>query len=112
MIRSTVFMCWKRQDWKLISMSTSRSRHLVRRPVLIRVLVDDLEHLDDAGVMLIRLGPVALDALRRHAMADAIEVAQELVVEARLLERVLELAVVLEVMAEAVTAARGPCCRA
>jgi hypothetical protein len=34
-------------------------------------------------------------------MADAIKVAQELVVQARLLERVLEGAVVLEVMAEA-----------
>jgi hypothetical protein len=33
-------------------------------------------------------------------MADAVEVAQELVVQARLLERVLERAVVLEVMAE------------
>jgi hypothetical protein len=36
------------------------------------MLVDRLQHLDDAGVVLIRLRPIALDARLGHAVADAV----------------------------------------
>ena len=39
-------------------------RHFVRVPVLLRLVVDELEHLHQLGVALVRLRPVALDAGR------------------------------------------------
>src|SRR5262245_60703060 len=47
-------------------------RDFVRGPVLIGMLVDRLQHLDDAGMMLVGLSPITLDTRLGHAMADAI----------------------------------------
>src|SRR5262245_29688302 len=47
-------------------------RDFVRGPVLIGMQVDRLQHLDDAGVMLVRLRPVSFDARLGHAMPDAV----------------------------------------
>ena len=61
---------------------------LVRLPVGVRVLVDLGEHRHQLGVVAVRLRHVALQqGLDRHVVAGAGQIAQELVVDARRLER-------------------------
>src|SRR2546423_8589551 len=64
--------------------------HVVLGPVLLRILINDLENRGDERMAFIRLAPVALDALGRHRHAATRQVAQEFVVQARRFEQVLQ----------------------
>src|SRR5690349_2649583 len=53
---------------------------VVLRPVLLRVLVDALEHRRELGRALVRLRDVAIEEFLRNGVAATGEIAQELVV--------------------------------
>src|SRR5215831_3108218 len=55
--------------------------HVVLVPPALRVVVDDLEDRDQLAVARVRLGEIALDAIRRHRQSAPREMTQELVVE-------------------------------
>src|SRR5438105_11452571 len=56
-------------------------RHFVRVPVLLRLVVDELEHLHQLGIALVRLRPVALGAGSWNGQAASRQVAEELIIQ-------------------------------
>src|SRR5580765_3918132 len=64
--------------------------HVVVAPELVGLLVDSAEYRNQFGSVLVRLGPVALDAALRNGVTGARKIAQEFVVQARRLEHLAQ----------------------
>ena len=87
MMRITVRMWRKRQSWNWLSRSTRSSHRWYSRPVRVGVLVDALEHRHQLGIgRRAACDQSRSTCARRHRVAVARQVAQDLVVQARRFE--------------------------